>query len=140
MAKVRIDGERTGRPTGRAPRGAATREARRGRRERLVVRVDYSTVDAFFSEFTTNINEGGLFIETDRPSAVGTTVQLMFQLPGADEPLKVGGRVIWTTPGATSEAPGMGIEFEELDPIARDRVNAVVRRLRRDAGDSTASR
>jgi len=133
MAKAQIGDERANGRSGRPPRRPTAEDARRGRRERLVVRVDYSTVDAFFSEFTTNINEGGLFIETDTPSAVGTTVQLMFQLPGTDEPLKVGGRVIWTTPGATGEVPGMGIEFEDLDPIARDRVNAVVRRLRSDA-------
>lgn len=129
MAKARIDGGREGEDP-----PAARGEGRRGRRERLVVRVDYSTVDAFFSEFTTNINEGGLFIETDNPSAVGTLVQLMFQLPGPDEPLKVAGRVIWTAPGAQGEAPGMGIEFEGLDPVARDRVNAVVRRLRNETG------
>jgi len=128
MAKARIDVERRSKRGGRAPEA----DARRSRRERLVLRVDYSTVDSFFSEFTTNINEGGLFIETDTPSAIGTLVQLQFQLPGTDEPLKVSGRVIWTTPGAPGEVPGMGVEFEDLDPIARDRVNAVVRRLRSD--------
>lgn len=136
MAKARIDVERRTKREGREP-GV---DARRSRRERLVVRVDYSTVDSFFSEFTTNINEGGLFIETDAPSAIGTQVQLQFQLPGTDEPLKVGGRVIWTSPGAPGEVPGMGVEFEELDPIARDQVNAVVRRLRSDVGGRDLSR
>ncbi|HKE11487.1 MAG TPA: PilZ domain-containing protein, partial [Myxococcota bacterium] len=53
-------------------------EKRRSERTPLVVRVDYTTVDAFFSEFTANINEGGLFIETETPPPSGTAVLLNF--------------------------------------------------------------
>ncbi|HVP31112.1 MAG TPA: TIGR02266 family protein [Myxococcota bacterium] len=137
MAKAQIE---QGRKRAGSSRGVAGNDKRRSSRERLVVRVDYSTVDAFFSEFTANINEGGLFIETDSPAPVGTQVLLKFQLPGTEEPLKVSGRVIWTTPGSRGEVPGMGIEFEDLDPSARDRVNAVVRRLRSHGSGDTAAR
>jgi len=108
----------------RAPRGG---EKRRSQRAPVVVRVDYSTVDAFFSDFTRNINEGGLFLETDEPCAVDEVVSLQFQLPEGDEPVRVRGRVVWVDTGT---APGMGIEFEDLDAEARARINQVVRRLR----------
>lgn len=130
MAKAEIERSATGRA------GAKTggEEKRRSRRTSLVVRVDYSTVDSFFSEFTTNINEGGLFIETDNPSPIGTRVVLKFALPGTDDPLKVDGRVVWVSPEGSAEAPGMGIEFENLDDECRRRINDVVRSLRREGG------
>ena len=70
-------------------------ERRLSPRATVTVRVDYSTVDAMFSEFTRNINEGGLFIETETPLALDEQVQLQFRLPGVDDPIKVSGRVAW---------------------------------------------
>jgi uncharacterized protein (TIGR02266 family) len=111
-------------------RGAES-EKRRSERAPLVVRVDYTTVDAFFSEFTANINEGGLFIETENPPPAGTAVVLNFKLPGEEEPIRSNGRVVWTAGEGAAEGPGMGIEFEHLDAAARARIDEVVRNLRR---------
>jgi len=108
-------------------------EKRRSERTPLVVRVDYTTVDAFFSEFTANINEGGLFIETETPPPSGTAVLLNFKLPGEEEPIRVRGRIVWCRTPEGRERPGMGIEFENLDQAARARIDQVVRNLRRDA-------
>jgi uncharacterized protein (TIGR02266 family) len=105
-------------------------ERRRTHRAPFVVRVDYGTVDAFFSEFTADVNEGGLFIETEAPQPPGTAVVLQFRIPGSDRPIKVRGRVVWTSAERPSELPGMGIEFENLDVRARERINEVVRQLR----------
>ncbi len=104
-------------------------EQRRSERTPLVIRVDYSAVDSLFSEFTRDINEGGLFIETDEPCVVDTVVKLSFDLPAAEEPIRVQGRVVWVTAG---DKPGMGIEFEDLDSTARARINNLVRALRND--------
>ncbi len=43
-------------------------ERRRASREPIKIPIDYSAVDVFFSEFASNINEGGMFIETDTPA------------------------------------------------------------------------
>jgi uncharacterized protein (TIGR02266 family) len=107
-------------------------ERRHASRAPLVVRVDYSSVEALFSEFTRNINEGGIFIETESPAPIDQMVSLQFQLPGGSEPIKVSGRVVWSTPGGDGEPPGMGVEFENLDPAARARVNELVQSLRSD--------
>ncbi len=112
-----------------AARKAASIDKRRSERAPVVVRVDYSTVDAFFSDFTRDINEGGMFIETDEPHAPDSVVTLQFKLPGGDEPLRVRGRVVWVSEG---ERAGMGIEFEGLDSAERARINQVVRSLRCD--------
>lgn len=105
-------------------------ERRRWERADLLVRVDYKTVDELFSEFARNINEGGLFVETDAPPALGTSVALEFQIPGSDEPIQVMGRVVRVSDGSGKDGPGMGIEFENLDNQSRDLINDLVRQLR----------
>lgn len=104
-------------------------ERRRSPRLPVVVRVEYATVDSLFSEFSQNINEGGVFIETDQPLAVGERVQLSFQLPGSARPIKVAGRVARVATEGV-QAPGMGIEFDCLDHEAREAINQLVRELR----------
>jgi uncharacterized protein (TIGR02266 family) len=106
-------------------------ERRRSPRAPVVVRVEYATIDALFSEFTSNINEGGLFIETDTPADLDSAVHLFFKLPGDDEPLKVAGRVVRVDGDGGEGPPGMGIEFEHLEARDRERINGIVQQLRR---------
>ena len=101
----------------------------------LIVRVDYQTVDQLFSEFARNINEGGLFVETDSPPEVGTPVELQFKIPGSVEPIQVTGFVVRLSEGDGENPPGMGIEFENLDDQARKYINELVRKLRADLSD-----
>jgi uncharacterized protein (TIGR02266 family) len=105
-------------------------ERRRSPRSPMVVRVAYSTVDALFSEFSRNINEGGLFIETETPPPTDTRVALEFQLPGCDEPIQARGRVAWIRPASPEGPAGMGVEFEQLSADARGHIDVLVRRLR----------
>ena len=102
---------------------------RKSPRADLLVRVNYTAVDALFSEFARNVNEGGIFIETESPKPVGTAVELEFKLPGMDEPLEVVGRVVRVDHDGP-DGSGMGIEFENLDGSCRDRINDVIRKLR----------
>ena len=106
-------------------------ERRKSERVGLVVRVTYQTVDELFSEFARNINEAGIFIETDNPQQVGSSVQLQFQLPGSDDPIEVAGTVVRISDGNDGNEPqGVGIEFDELNEEARQRINDLIRRLR----------
>ncbi len=106
-------------------------DRRRTPRSPLVVRVAYATVDALFSEFTRNVNEGGLFIETEAPPPMETRVALEFQLPGSEEPIRARGRVAWIRGASPEEGPaGMGVEFEQLGSEARQHIDALVRKLR----------
>ena len=111
-------------------------ERRKTPRADLIVRVDYQTVDQLFSDFARNINEGGLFVETDNPPEVGTPVDLRFKIPGSADPVQVTGFVVRTTHGDTQDPPGMGIEFENLDAQARQHINELVRKLRADLTES----
>jgi uncharacterized protein (TIGR02266 family) len=125
-----------GEPVERAERQERIREyeaeieRRRSRRTPLVVRVSYSTIDALFSEFTRNINEGGLFIETDNPPPTDTRVALQFKLPGSDVPIQARGRVVRVQSPGGDEPAGMGVEFEHLGADARSRIDELVRGLK----------
>ena len=99
-------------------------ERRRATRAPVTLRIHYATVDALFSEFTRNVNEGGLFVETEEPLALDETVVLQFTLPGSEAPVQARGRVVRV------EASGMGIEFDKLDGSARDAIDQLVRQLR----------
>jgi type IV pilus assembly protein PilZ len=105
-------------------------ERRSSPRTDLVVHVNYQTVDDLFSEFARNINEGGIFIETETPQPIGTRVQLEFKLPGADRPIEVVGRVVREEQAGSSGVTGIGIEFESLDSEVRQQINEIVRKLR----------
>jgi type IV pilus assembly protein PilZ len=105
-------------------------ERRKSERVDVLVRVDYQTVDELFSDFARNINEGGLFVETERPAEVGTLVSLQFRIPGSEDPVMSRGRVVRVSAGDDDASPGMGIEFEHLDDTARSRIDELVRKLR----------
>ncbi len=113
-------------------RSEASADRRKAHRHEVVVRVAYATVDEIFSEFVRNINEGGLFIETESPHPVETNVTLRFRLPGCDEPIEAAARVVWSTPGGEGEPPGMGLCFDRLSPEAREQIDRLIRGLRRD--------
>ena len=105
-------------------------DRRRALRAGVTVRIDYSTVDELFSEFTRDINEGGLFIETEKPHQPGTEVAMQFHLPGSQEVLQTVGRVVRVSRGDVGTPPGMGIEFDELTPDDRSKIDRIVRSLR----------
>jgi len=108
-------------------------ERRASPRADIVVRVNYQNVDSLFSEFARNINDGGLFVETEIPQPVGTKVELEFKLPGADQPIKVVGNVVRSVSadqGDSDAAAGMGIEFENLDSDVRQQINEIIQKLR----------
>ena len=106
-------------------------ERRKSERVDLLVRVTVQSVDELFSEFTRNINEGGIFIETDAPKELGTSMTLQFMLPGSDDVIEVGGTVVRLSNGdEAGEASGMGVEFGDLNSGARECINELVRRLR----------
>ena len=83
-------------------------DQRRTARTAWEIRVDYSTVDALFCDFTRNINEGGLFIETPDPCPVDTMVKLQFRLPGVDDAIRTRGRVVWVDRGDPTGRPDRG--------------------------------
>lgn len=133
-SKTRVAELRTGEAPNFAIRAAAVDdeddERRRTGRAGVTVRIDYATVDEMFSEFTRDINEGGLFIETEKPHQAGTEVSMQFHLPGSQEVLHTLGRVVRVSSGDVGTPSGMGIEFDELTAEDRVKIDRIVRALR----------
>lgn len=109
---------------------AAVDERRRWERTEFVVRIEYSTVDDLFSEFTRDINEGGVFIETPNPQELGTAVAMQFHLAGVDEPVKTSGLVVRVSDGTDGSPAGMAIEFENLPLDAREQIDRTIKSLK----------
>jgi uncharacterized protein (TIGR02266 family) len=80
----------------------------------------------FYSGFSENLSEGGIFVATHVLLAVGAPVAVAFTVPGIERKLRVTGFVRWIrVHSETSDVPpGMGIEFgplgaEEFEVIRR---------------------
>jgi type IV pilus assembly protein PilZ len=98
----------------------------------IELKVSYKRVNSFFADYTRNISRGGTFIATARPLTMGTEFVFALEVPGLDEPLRLNGRVIWTTEpeNATRANPaGMGIEFQYVDAAERRGTEVIVERL-----------
>ena len=112
----------------------ATKTPRRAARLQHELIVAYRTVGGFVTDFAVNISRGGIFINTPKPLAVGTTVKLMISLPGAAFPFDLSGRVARVNEfdNPFNQMPGMGIEFMDMDAEKRDSIERFVDRLRQE--------
>ncbi len=92
------------------------RERRTNERLPVQLRVDYQSTDSFISEYTMNISKGGMFISTRSPLDIGTTIELVFHIPGREVPFRIIGEVAWVTPydRKSNLIPGMGIKFKNM--------------------------
>ena len=115
------------------------KEKRRSHRTPVSIRIDYSTTDKFLWDFASNINEGGVFVETNKPLGIGTTVHLKFFLPNLENPIETSGEVVWVGSSEISEDDadsaepkmGMGIQFNELEGESKDAINQLIHELRK---------
>jgi len=95
---------------------AETVERRRAPRVSLHTEVTLSSDSNFYTGFTTDLSDGGIFVATCAVYEPGTEVKLRFSLPGSGS-IETEGIVRWTreynekTPDIF---PGMGIEFASL--------------------------
>jgi type IV pilus assembly protein PilZ len=93
------------------------------------ISVDYSSGDTFLFSYIQNISEMGIFIRSDTPLPIGTTLELRFA-PDGQVPMEVLGEVTWINPYrpfGDNLNPGMGVRFRELSPDLRERIVALVR-------------
>lgn len=77
-----------------------------------------NTDHQFYTGFSENIDEGGIFIATFEPKPVDAPVIVNFKLPGG-RPVTARGVVQWVreyNPTAPETAPGMGVKFTDLMP------------------------
>jgi uncharacterized protein (TIGR02266 family) len=112
-------------PPATAPNGANNRAHARAR---LRVQVDFESDHNFFTGFSSDISEGGLFVATVNIQPLGSPVEVAFALPTGEQ-VMARGVVRWIREASdrdVSVQPGMGIQFEHLSEDAREAVNAFI--------------
>jgi type IV pilus assembly protein PilZ len=108
---------------------ASWRERRTYERFDAELSVDWSSGENFLFSYITNISEMGIFIRSDDPPRIGTSLRLRFSIDGA-EPLELAGVVVWINPlrpAGENLNPGMGVRFTDLTSEQRERVVDLVR-------------
>ncbi|NVJ25833.1 MULTISPECIES: TIGR02266 family protein [Myxococcus] len=105
-----------GQPHEAPSRASDSAEARRNGRVRMHTSIDMRSDSNFFTGFSMDISEGGVFIATVDAVPRGTQVELDFTLPGG-RPIKVTGVVRWvreSNPRMPDLMPGVGVQFTGL--------------------------
>lgn len=103
-------------------------DARRNGRVRMHTSIDMRSDSNFFTGFSMDISEGGVFIATVDPVPRGTQVELDFTLPGG-RPMKVAGVVRWvreSNPRTPELMPGVGVQFTGLAPEVAHAISSFV--------------
>jgi uncharacterized protein (TIGR02266 family) len=91
------------------------------------VKVDMESDHNFFTGFSSDISEGGIFIATVNILALGSEVELSLQLPKGGK-IAVRGKVRWIRePEADQRSvPGMGIQFSDLTAESRMAIDTFI--------------
>ena len=107
-------------------------DRRKDFRAPIELKVEYRRLNTFFADYTKNISRGGTFIGTERPLDIGTEFVFALGIPQLDEPLRLRGKVMWTTStddASKANPAGMGIEFLWDDEDERRTKESRVERL-----------
>ncbi len=93
-------------------------QSRRHPRLRMELDVTLQSESNFYMGLTENLSSAGLFIATHVSVPVGARIEVTFTLPSCSQPIRATGIVRWLREFSdTSDgSPGMGVEFETLDP------------------------
>ena len=83
----------------------------------------------FFTGFSCNVSEGGIFVATHRVRHVGARVEITFTLPGDEAPIIARTEVKWVRVhnDSSNVPPGMGLQFIEIAPESLARIGAFLR-------------
>jgi uncharacterized protein (TIGR02266 family) len=103
-------------------------ERRTVRRIELHVGVGFRSGLSFYTGYTLDISEGGLFVASHMLKPIGSELALTFALPTGPE-ISVRAIVRWQRdPQAAgpSTPPGMGVEFQGLTPEDHARIRELV--------------
>jgi len=82
--------------------------------------------------YLTNVGEGGGFLAIDDPPPLGTEIEIRAILPWRLGELRAETRVVWRSHGGSEgsgKLSGVGLAFEELDPKARELLDAYLRKF-----------
>lgn len=82
---------------------------------------------ALYAAYMPFVENGGLFIPTEKDYELGDEVFMLLTLMEEPEKIPVAGRVIWVTPkeAQANRSAGIGVQFNDQDGgVARDKIEA----------------
>ncbi len=91
----------------------------------MLVQFKLGDMDEFMSEYGVNISLGGMFIRTKEPRDHGSMIYMQFSLSDGSKVIEGLGKVVHVNP-PDHAAPGMGIEFVNLDAASQDLIKEIV--------------
>src|SRR5262249_7921368 len=97
----------------------------------LKIKFKSATLDQFIERYSVDVSQGGIFIRTKDPLAVGTQLRFEFQLQDASPLIAGDGTVVWTRefdPSRTGVAPGTGVRFDRLNPESQGALEQILLR------------
>ena len=80
-------------------------------------------------EFIADLSSGGAFVRSGIPLSVGDLAGLQLRPPGALLQMTINARVAWVR--SLGSAPGMGFEFLDEGPKARQKLDKLLEKLER---------
>ena len=106
-------------------------ERREHQRVPLSVEVSLTSENNFYTGFTSDISEGGIFVATREDVPVGT--ELTFELKLGSGTVNVAGVVRWIRPYNDmyeDVPPGVGVQFLNLHPKVANAINGFIKQRR----------
>jgi Tfp pilus assembly protein PilZ len=98
----------------------------------LVIKAAYTVGSDRREGYLTNVSEGGAFLAVDDPPPLGAEVEIRAILPWRLGELRASTRVAWRSEAGSEgsgKLSGVGLAFGELDPRARERLDAYLERF-----------
>ena len=97
----------------------------------MLVQMRLHDLDEFMRVYSSDVSAGGMFIRTVDPRPVGSTIYLQFRLDDGSRIIEGLARVAHVNP-PDHPAPGMGVEFIDLDWRSRQLVEAILDERKRE--------
>ena len=106
-------------------------ERRRAPRVAMQASVGVHSETNFFTGFTENISEGGVFIASLCPPEMGTELDVDIAV-GEGESRRFRGRVAWMRSDETGQPTGCGVQFTDVTPEQREVLDRMLQTAGRD--------
>jgi len=96
------------------------------------IKVDLSTLGAYYLTKIMNLSTSGAFICHDDIKPIGTIVNISFKLPTDDKIIETEAEVAWSYRQgnkARNSGSGMGVKFTKIDPDDRKKIETYIQDL-----------
>lgn len=92
--------------------------------------IGFGSDNNFYTGFSENISEGGIFIVSYEARKLGDRLIVRFTLPGYDHPIEVTAEVKWVRERdeASDTKPGYGLQFVDLGESDREVIERFIRK------------